>query len=57
MYILLLKEGGATRYKTKIFGASNYPTSTLANSTLIILFSKMPKISKIIRSKSKDIVK
>jgi hypothetical protein len=31
--------------------------STLINSTLIILFSEMLKFSKIIRSKSKDIVK
>jgi hypothetical protein len=33
-----------------------YP-STLANSTLLILFSKMLRISKIICSKSKNIVK
>jgi len=33
-----------------------YP-STLANSTLIILFSEMLKFSKIISSKSKNIVK
>jgi hypothetical protein len=31
--------------------------STLANSTLIILFSEMLKFSKIISSKSKNIVK
>jgi hypothetical protein len=31
--------------------------STMANSTLIILFSEMLKISKIISSKSKNIVK
>jgi hypothetical protein len=41
-YLLLLKEGGAARYKTKKIGASDYP-STLANSTLIILFSEMLK--------------
>jgi len=35
---------------------SKYP-STLANSTLIILFAEMLKISKIISSKSKKIVK
>ncbi len=34
-----------------------YYPSTLANSTLIILFSEMLKISKIISSKSKNIVK
>jgi hypothetical protein len=35
-----------------------YPSSsTLASSTLIILFSEMLKISKIISSKSKNIVK
>jgi ABC-type amino acid transport system permease subunit len=31
--------------KQKVFGASDYP-STLANSTLILLFSKMLKFSK-----------
>ncbi len=36
--------------------SSSYP-STLANSTLITLFSEMLKFSKIICSKSKDIVK
>jgi hypothetical protein len=34
-----------------------YPSSTLASSTLIILFSEMLKILKIISSKSKNIVK
>jgi hypothetical protein len=34
----------------------DYPI-TLANSTLIILFSEMLKLSKIISSKSKSIVK
>jgi hypothetical protein len=42
--------------KQKKIGPSDYP-STLANSTLIILFSEMLKFSKIICSKSKDIVK
>jgi hypothetical protein len=36
--------------------AAKYP-STLANSTLIILFSELLKISKMISSKSKNIVK
>jgi hypothetical protein len=31
-----------------------YPSNTLANSTLIILFSEMLKFSKIISSKSKN---
>jgi hypothetical protein len=37
-------------------GVNSYP-STLANSTLIILLSEMLKFSKIISSKSKNIVK
>jgi hypothetical protein len=37
--------------------SGDIPSSTLANSTLIILFSELLKFSKIISSKSKNIVK
>jgi len=46
----------ANEYNEKKINLHIYP-STLANSTLIILFSEMLKFSKIISSKSKNIVK
>jgi len=46
----------ANEYNEKKINLHIYP-NTLANSTLIILFSEMLKFSKIISSKSKNIVK
>jgi len=45
-----------SNHKKKILNIEHYP-STLANLTLIILFSEMLKFSEIISSKSKTTVK
>jgi hypothetical protein len=52
----LAKKDGAELKTNQCIKTLKYP-STLANLTLIILFSEMLKLSKIISSKSKNIVK